>query len=187
MIARADHRAGLEEARLDPQRRRSSPTSPRRPARGRDSGARPGCAAVPLARAPPPAHRQSRWSVVASTDSKPGDSDASISYPSCTSPGWEALTCQESRGCSAAERRARRPGAGERRPLDDERHPLTAPAVRPDTIWRWKNMNTISGGIVISRTSANSRLPVRVELALEVEQRQLDGGVLGARAGSRAG
>ena len=36
--------------------------------------------------------------------------------------------------------------------------PLTAPAVMPETIWRWKNMNMISGGIVISRMSMNSRL-----------------------------
>ena len=27
----------------------------------------------------------------------------------------------------------------------------------PDTIWRWKKMNMISGGMVISRTSVNSR------------------------------
>ena len=52
--------------------------------------------------------------------------------------------------------------------------PLTAPAVRPEASWRWKKMNMISGGIVIRRTSANSRFQRVVELALEVEQRQLD-------------
>ena len=41
--------------------------------------------------------------------------------------------------------------------LDDERHPLTAPEEIPDTIWRWKNRNTISGGMVIRSTSAKSR------------------------------
>jgi hypothetical protein len=42
-------------------------------------------------------------------------------------------------------------------PVDGERHPFTAPAAIPDTIWRWKKMNMTSGGIVISSTSANSR------------------------------
>ena len=37
------------------------------------------------------------------------------------------------------------------------RYPFTAPAVSPSTILRLKNMNMISGGIVISRMSANSR------------------------------
>ena len=36
--------------------------------------------------------------------------------------------------------------------------PLTEPAVMPETIWRWKNMKRISGGIVTSRMSMNSRL-----------------------------
>ncbi len=36
--------------------------------------------------------------------------------------------------------------------------PLTAPDVMPATIWRWKKMYMISGGIVISRMFANSRL-----------------------------
>ncbi len=35
--------------------------------------------------------------------------------------------------------------------------PLTAPAVMPETIWRWKKMNMMSGGIVMNSTSANSR------------------------------
>ena len=46
--------------------------------------------------------------------------------------------------------RARRPGVGA--------HPFTAPEVMPATIWRWKKMYMISGGIVMSSTSANSRL-----------------------------
>ena len=48
----------------------------------------------------------------------------------------------------------------------------------PETIWRWKKMNMISGGMVMSSTSVNSRFQLRVELALEVEERQLDGGVV---------
>ena len=36
--------------------------------------------------------------------------------------------------------------------------PLTAPAVMPETICRWKNRNMTRGGIVIRTTSANSRL-----------------------------
>ncbi len=36
-------------------------------------------------------------------------------------------------------------------------HPLIAPAVSPATILRLKNMNMISGGMVMSRTSMNSR------------------------------
>src|SRR5690349_21176231 len=35
--------------------------------------------------------------------------------------------------------------------------PFTAPAVMPETICRWKNINMISGGIVIITTSANSK------------------------------
>ena len=35
--------------------------------------------------------------------------------------------------------------------------PLTEPAVMPETIWRWKNMNMTSGGTVTSRMSMNSR------------------------------
>ncbi len=37
-------------------------------------------------------------------------------------------------------------------------HPLIAPDVMPATIWRLKNRNMISGGIVISRMFMNSRL-----------------------------
>src|SRR6185369_590193 len=37
------------------------------------------------------------------------------------------------------------------------RQPFTAPAVMPDTIWRWKKMNRMRGGMVMSNTSANSR------------------------------
>ncbi len=37
-------------------------------------------------------------------------------------------------------------------------YPFTAPAVIPSTILRLKNMNMISGGIVIRRMSAKSRL-----------------------------
>ena len=40
----------------------------------------------------------------------------------------------------------------------DEVQPLTEPAVMPETIWRWKNMKRISGGMVTSRMSMNSRL-----------------------------
>ena len=36
-------------------------------------------------------------------------------------------------------------------------HPFTAPDVMPATIWRWKKMYMISGGIVMSSTFANSR------------------------------
>ena len=70
-----------------------------------------------------------------------------------------------------ATRRVERP-AQTRRGMVDARHvatmftaqidrmhgyPFTAPAVRPSTIRRLKNMNMISGGIVINRMSANSR------------------------------
>ena len=50
----------------------------------------------------------------------------------------------------------------------------------PSTILRLKKMNMISGGMVTSRMLANSRLYWVRELALEVEQGELDGGVLGA-------
>ncbi|CAG0943758.1 hypothetical protein ANRL1_01463 [Anaerolineae bacterium] len=42
-------------------------------------------------------------------------------------------------------------------PGDVTIHPLIAPEVKPATICRWKNMNMISGGMVITSTLANSR------------------------------
>ena len=36
-------------------------------------------------------------------------------------------------------------------------HPLTAPAASPETIFRLKKMNMISGGMVIKSTSMKSR------------------------------
>ena len=38
--------------------------------------------------------------------------------------------------------------------LADEIYPLIAPAVIPETIFRWKNMNMMRGGIVMMTTSA---------------------------------
>jgi hypothetical protein len=39
----------------------------------------------------------------------------------------------------------------------DPIYPLIAPVVIPETICRWKNMNMIRGGIVMTTTSAKSR------------------------------
>ncbi len=48
----------------------------------------------------------------------------------------------------------------------------------PATIFRLKKMYVINGGTVMSRTAVNSRFYCVMNLALEVEKRQLDGGVL---------
>ena len=55
---------------------------------------------------------------------------------------------------------------------------MTAPAAKPETIFRLKKMNMIRGGIVISQHVHEKQVPLGQELALEVEQRELDGGVL---------
>ena len=57
-------------------------------------------------------------------------------------------------------------------------HPFTAPEVMPATICRWKRMYMISGGIVMSSTSAKSRLYGAHRLRDVVERGQLHGGVL---------
>ncbi len=48
----------------------------------------------------------------------------------------------------------------------------------PETIWRWKNMNMMSGGTVISSTSAKSRFQRVLNWLWNVEQGHLGGRVL---------
>ena len=59
--------------------------------------------------------------------------------------------------------------------------PLTAPAVMPDTIFRLKKMNMISGGTVTSTMFMKSRLYCVLNWLEEVVQGELDGRVLVAR------